>query len=861
MPLPSPNLDDRTFQQLLDDCIVRIKKSCPQWTDLSPGDPGITLLELFAFLTETMIYRLNRVPEKAYVEFLRLLGVKLLPPAAARARLRFSLRSPQSKAMEIPRGTRVTVARAAAKKELPVFTTLRDASIAAGQTESFILAHHAEWVQAEEAGKASGLPGFSVTAKRPPIVAPIGEGLELVVGVEALPGEIDERAPALRHNDRTFRIWREVESFTDLGADRFVYVADRTLGLITFAPALYSAEASGQLARQPQALAEVPPAGREIRLWYLRGGGLEGDLAPNTLTVLKDPLLGVEVTNPEAATGGSAAEPLANALVRGPMELHTLQRAVTARDFEVVALHYSAAVARARAFTKAALWKHAAPGTVELLLVPSFPRLEEINWKVTPAQLKNLETEDARQHIRKLLDERRPLGTVCLVNWVRYKSVRVKARIVCHREEKPEQVRERVLRRLYRTINPLPAAPGATGWRFGQSLRAFHVYDIILAEPGVKFVDRVRLLLDEVPDRDVTTVAADASQPGVWYAAAGERLFRSVNEGEGWEQTSLFAGERAKVIRVHSDLPGRVAIATQSTGDQPVSRVWLSADCGESWQQAAQMPNAIDDLAWISRAGVPSLLMATEVGLYEIAVEPDAVPVQIIVDEQKQDRGFYAVAVSADFRGRANVAVAARVNEGIWLSTENGLPHTFKQIGLKGEDVRVLEAQEDGPRRFLWAGVRSPGFEEGKGCFRWDLTNPEENWVAYNRGWAGGSCLGLTFFGPKVIAATHHSGVLWTDAMKDAAQVAWQKPDVNCGLPLKEVERFHPVDTVAVDPEGRWLLAGGAQGIHRSTDGGQKYENCSSAEFVDKVSLPDTWLFCSAEHEIETVTEDEPGGN
>lgn len=861
MSIPSPNLDDRTFQQLLDECIVRIRKSCPQWTDLSAGDPGMTLLELFAFLTETMIYRLNRVPEKAYVEFLRLLGVKLLPPAAAGARLRFSLKSPQSKAVEIPRGTRVTVARAAGKKELPVFTTLHSAGIPAGQTETFVLAHHAEWVEAEEAGKASGLPGYSVTAKRPPIIAPLGEGLDLVVGVEALPGEIDERAPALQHGGKTFRIWREVENFTDLGADRLAYVVDRMQGLITFAPALHSADASGRLARQPQALAEVPPAGREIRLWYLRGGGLEGDLAANTLTVLKEPIRGVEVTNPDAATGGAAGESLANALVRGPMELHTLDRAVTARDFEMLALRHSGAVARARALTRAAFWKHAAPGTVELLLVPSLPRLEEIGWKVTPAQLKERETEDARQHILKLLDERRPLGTVCLVNWVRYKTIRVKARIVCHREEKPDQVKKRVLRRLNQTINPLPFVPGATGWRFGQSLRAFHVYDIILAEPGVKYVHQVRLLLDEVPARDVTALAADASQPRVWYAAAGEQFFRSVNEGEGWERTSLFPGERVKVICMHPDLPGHVAIATQSPGDQPVSRVCLSADCGESWRQAARMPNAINDLAWVLRAGAPSLLMATEVGLYEMVMEPDAVPVQAIVDEQKQDRGFYAVAVSADSHGKANVAVAARANEGIWLSMDNGLPHTFKHVGLKGEDVRVLEAQEDGPRRFLWAGVRSPGFEGGKGCFRWDLTNPEENWVPYSRGWAGGSCLGLTFFGSKVIAATHHSGALWTDSTKMAAQASWQKPDVNCGLPLRDVERFHPVDAVAVDPAGRWLLAGGAQGIHRSSDGGQKYQNCSSTEFVDKVSLPDTWLFCPGEHDIETVSEDEADGN
>src|SRR6266545_4864918 len=312
MSLPTPNLDDRSFQQLLDESIVRIKKTCPQWTDLSASDPGIVLLELFAFLTETMIYRLNRVPEKAYIEFLRLLGVKLLPPAAAGARLRFSLKSPLPKPLEIPRGTRVTVARAAGGKEPPIFTIVADASIPAGQTETSVMAHHAEWVQAEPAGKATGLPGLSVTAKRPPIIAPISEGLDLVVGLEALPGEIDERAAALKAEGKIFRVWHEVEAYTNLGADRFVYIADRTLGLITFAPALYSKEADGELARQPQALAEVPPAGREIRLWYLRGGGIEGDLGANTLTVLKDAIPGVEVTNPEAATGGSAAESLAN---------------------------------------------------------------------------------------------------------------------------------------------------------------------------------------------------------------------------------------------------------------------------------------------------------------------------------------------------------------------------------------------------------------------------------------------------------------------------------------------------------------------------------------------------------------------
>ena len=79
MPLQAPNLDDRNFDQLVDEAKERVKRSCPSWTDLTPGDPGVTLLEVFAFLTETMIYRLNRIPEKAYIEFLRLIGVKLQP--------------------------------------------------------------------------------------------------------------------------------------------------------------------------------------------------------------------------------------------------------------------------------------------------------------------------------------------------------------------------------------------------------------------------------------------------------------------------------------------------------------------------------------------------------------------------------------------------------------------------------------------------------------------------------------------------------------------------------------------------------------------------------------------------------------
>ena len=171
MTLKSPNLDDRTFDQFLEEATRIIKTNCPQWTDLPPGDPGMVILELFAHLTETMIYRLNRIPEKAYVEFLRLIGVKLTPPVAASVTLTFKLRCAREKPVEIPRGTRVTLGRAGGNEAPPVFVVLKGVSIPAGKTRVDAVAYHCELIEGEDAGKGSGIPGFSITARHPPIVA------------------------------------------------------------------------------------------------------------------------------------------------------------------------------------------------------------------------------------------------------------------------------------------------------------------------------------------------------------------------------------------------------------------------------------------------------------------------------------------------------------------------------------------------------------------------------------------------------------------------------------------------------------------------------------------------------------------
>lgn len=85
MPLPTPILDDRSYQQLRDELIRRIPVYNPEWTDHNATDPGITLIELFAFLGENLLYRFNQIPETTKLAFLRLLDVPLRPASAARA--------------------------------------------------------------------------------------------------------------------------------------------------------------------------------------------------------------------------------------------------------------------------------------------------------------------------------------------------------------------------------------------------------------------------------------------------------------------------------------------------------------------------------------------------------------------------------------------------------------------------------------------------------------------------------------------------------------------------------------------------------------------------------------------------------
>lgn len=104
--IPSPNLDDRSFEDIVQEAIRLIPQYCPEWTNHNRSDPGVTLIELFAWMTEMTLYRLNRVPEKNFLAFLELMGIALTPPQAARTVLKFAI-NPKADKVTVPYSTRV----------------------------------------------------------------------------------------------------------------------------------------------------------------------------------------------------------------------------------------------------------------------------------------------------------------------------------------------------------------------------------------------------------------------------------------------------------------------------------------------------------------------------------------------------------------------------------------------------------------------------------------------------------------------------------------------------------------------------------------------------------------------------------
>ena len=414
--------------------------------------------------------------------------------------------------------------------------------------------------------------------------------------------------------------------------------------------------------------------------------------------------------------------------------------------------------------------------------------------------------------------------------------------------------------------------------------------------------------VDEAP-RDVDTLAADALQARTWYAGGANKLWRTLNDGSGWEVCQLFAEtETIWSISVNKELAGCVAVATREETDNGItSYVYVSRDCGESWEKVdVREQTRVEQMAWVMRDKVPVLLLATDSGLHELAdPKPGVSSRPILVTSRNQALGFWAVVSERDIAGNVVVAVAAQrldpakndaavyVSWNVCDSSMTDAEIKFRPMRKRESDnIRVLHLQRDGSRMYLWAGQFVDGSDPGKGCWRMELhsfvEDSPDDWKAYEKGWAladgrqgAGSCRAIITSGGTVFVASHRGGVMRLNP--NVQDPVWERPNINSGLPLRALDEgrlFAPVLTLATDPRQELLLAGVGQVGRDNPDEGAienpglylcarnavaeqapyvdwTFTHVSAATFTDRVTLPENWLFVSGTHDITVVSEHE----
>lgn len=94
MALPDPAVDSRSYREIITEALARVPVHTPEWNNLGASDPGVTLLQVFAFIAESAIYRANRIPKRNRQKFLRLLGIGQRAAQPARGIVSFTAPQP-----------------------------------------------------------------------------------------------------------------------------------------------------------------------------------------------------------------------------------------------------------------------------------------------------------------------------------------------------------------------------------------------------------------------------------------------------------------------------------------------------------------------------------------------------------------------------------------------------------------------------------------------------------------------------------------------------------------------------------------------------------------------------------------------
>lgn len=456
----------RDYDSLLRSMRALIPEKLPDWTDYeSESDFGNALLQLFAHMGDIVSYYQDRIANESFLgtaqtrrsilHHLRLIGYRLATAAPASTRLDVSFPRDCSDKVTIRKGDAFATTSHPEKPSVRFEYTADapleiDCSTLDGGDDG--RKHYTNGIPAEEGqlikdeildtSNASPNQRFPL-AHRELILRAIGKGGELrrdIVVITELNADETE----------TKQAWRLQESlaFSQSENDFTVEIDEGDRATVLFGDGVNGA---------------IPPKDVLIKATYRVGGGAFGNVPAGSITTIVNcpqlVLAGAEVTNLEPAVGGADRESIEHAVRNAPAVFRSLRRAVTAEDYETLALQFKG-VGKVRA--KAANWN-----TVKLYVAP------EGGGYVSDLLAANL---------LAYFEDRRPITTIIEIQDVDYVSIYVTAEIGVEPYYSVDDIREKVKR----AAGEILAFENAS---FGQTIYLSKFYEAIEAIAGVRYVN------------------------------------------------------------------------------------------------------------------------------------------------------------------------------------------------------------------------------------------------------------------------------------------------------------------------------------------------------------------------------------
>lgn len=346
---------NKDYASLREDMLELAREKLPAWTDHSPNDLGVTLLELIAYVGDVNLHYLDWLANESYLEtaverrsvlnLLRLIGYELQPPQPASADLSLLFDpsavgtvtiGPGSEFQTTAEATGVAISFQYIRDplvidfgDLPLFTHSDGNDYLL--FESLPVVQVDASVSGEIVGSSDGSPSQRFALAAAPLIE-----RTLVV-------DIDEGAGP--------KAWERVETLLHSSGDDEHYIVRRDEADI--ASIEFGADHG-----------KIPGRGRNnIAATYKVGGGEKGNVPPNTITKAATSIDHLEhVFNARPGTGGKERMSAAEAALLGPQQFKTMGRAVTGPDYEAHCKEFGVGKVRARA-----------PGwnRVELFVAPS----------------------------------------------------------------------------------------------------------------------------------------------------------------------------------------------------------------------------------------------------------------------------------------------------------------------------------------------------------------------------------------------------------------------------------------------------------------------------------------------------------